>query len=132
MDSILNKKLTELKRTLSHLQLISSHDVLVLLKAFCSASKVMHRLCSSPCTEHDILIIIDNKLQSCLINITSVSITILCSQPVDNLATKQHSCDQTTVEKIQSSLLASQTTQYHRALLHAALAPHFSDWQIYV
>ena len=47
---------------------------------------------------------------------------------VGNLATKQRTRDQTTVEKAQSSLLPSQTTQYHRARLYAVLAPHSGDW----
>ena len=75
MDAILNKKLTELKRAFGRqLLLISSHDVLVSLKASCSALRQMHQLCSSPCTDHIILPIIDDTLQSCLINITNVSI----------------------------------------------------------
>ena len=49
-------------------------------------------------------------------------------QLVGNLATKQCSWDQTTVKKTQSSLLASQTTLYHRARLHAASSPHSEDW----
>ena len=44
------------------------------------------------------------------------------------MATKQRSWNQTTVEKTQSSLLSSQTTQYHRARLHATSAPHSGDW----
>ena len=74
MDAILNKKLTELKRASCRLQLISSHDTLVLLKASCSAPKLMHQLCSSPCTDHVILPIIDDTLRSCLVNNTNVSI----------------------------------------------------------
>ena len=42
MDAILNKRLTELNRVSGRLQLISSHDALVLLKASCSAPKLMH------------------------------------------------------------------------------------------
>ena len=48
--------------------------------------------------------------------------------PVGNLATKQRSCDQTTVEKTQSSLLTSQTTHYHWACLRAASTPQSGDW----
>ena len=44
------------------------------------------------------------------------------------MATKQRSWNQTTVEKTQSSLKSSQTTQYHRACLHATSAPHSGDW----
>ena len=74
MDAILNKKLTELNRASSRLQLVSSHDALVLLKASCSAPKLMHQLRSSPCADHVILPIIDDTLRSCLVNITNVSI----------------------------------------------------------
>ena len=48
--------------------------------------------------------------------------------PVGNLDTKQRSWDQTTADKTQSSLLASQTTQYQRARLHAITALHSGDW----
>ena len=43
--------------------------------------------------------------------------------PISDLATKQRSWDQTSVEKTRSSFLAAQTTQYRRARQHAASAP---------
>ena len=76
MAAIISKKLTELKRASGRLQLISSHDAPVLLKASCSAPKLMHQLGSSPCADHVILPIIDDTLRSCLIiSITSASMT---------------------------------------------------------
>ena len=73
-DAILNKNLTELKRACGRLQLISSHDSLV-LKASCSAPKLMHQLCFSSCTDHFILPIIEGTLRFCLIYITNFSIS---------------------------------------------------------
>ena len=77
MSTILNKKLTELKRAAGRLQLISFHDALVHFKAFCSAPKLIYQLRSSSCTDHVILPTIDDTLWSCLITIslTSASMT---------------------------------------------------------
>ena len=62
MGALLNKKLTELKRASGRLQLISSHYALALPKASCCAPKLMHQLCTSSCTDHVILPIIDDIL----------------------------------------------------------------------
>ena len=75
MDSTLRKKLNDLKRASERLQLISAHDVFVLLRASCSASKLMHVMRSSPCTDHTLLSDIDNSLRLTLSNITSIKIT---------------------------------------------------------
>ena len=68
----------------------------------------------------------DNHYETALINWSTTHHPV--QPPVSNLAKKQRSWDQTTVKKNQSSLLASQTTQYHRARLHAASASHSRDW----
>ena len=81
--------------------------------------------------QHDLLsrVTFDMKNHYYEISFVSWSTTHYSVQPtIDNLATKQRSWDQTSVEKTQSLLLASQTTQYHRARLHAASAPHSGDW----
>jgi len=75
MDNSLEKKLNDLRRASKRLQLISSHDALVLLRASCSAPKLMHVLRSAPCHDHASLNTIDNVLRTCLINITNVDIT---------------------------------------------------------
>jgi hypothetical protein len=74
MDYALNKKLNEMNRAADRLRLITSHDALVLLKASCSAPKIMHLLRSSPCSGHSLLNDIDFVLRKCLSNITNVDI----------------------------------------------------------
>ena len=75
MDSALEKKLDELKRASDRLQLISARDALVLLRASCSAPKLMHFMRSSPCAGHTLLSDIDNSLRMTLSIITNVNIT---------------------------------------------------------
>ena len=75
MDSALGKKLDELKRASDRLQLISAHDALILLRASCSAPKLMHFMRSSPCASHTLLSDIDNSLRMTLSMITNVNIT---------------------------------------------------------
>ena len=75
MDSALGKKLDELKRASDRLQLISTHDALVLLRASCSAPKLMHVMRSSPCAGHTFLSDIDNSLRLTQSIITNVNIT---------------------------------------------------------
>ena len=75
MDSALGKKLDELKKASDRLQLISAHDALVLLRASCSAPKLMHVILSSPFAGHTLLSDIDNSLRLTLSIITNVSIT---------------------------------------------------------
>ena len=74
MDSALGKKLNDLKRTSERLQLISAHDALALLRASCSAPKLIHVMRSSPCTGHTLLSDIDNSLRLTLSNITNDNI----------------------------------------------------------
>ena len=73
MDNTLAKKLAELKRASERLQLLSSHDALVLLRASCSSPKLIHLIRSSPCTDHRTLFDIDNCLRLTLSNITNVN-----------------------------------------------------------
>ena len=77
LDTALEKKFTELKRASERLQLITSHDALVLLKSSCSSPRLMHILRSSPCNGHNTLSSISDLLRDCLINITNVSINDL-------------------------------------------------------
>ena len=195
MNSVLEKKLCDFKRASDRLQMISSHDALILMRASCSAPRLMHLLRSSPCAGHNTLPIIDNTLRSCLINITNVNIndeqwlqaslpvragglgirsvaaisssaflasvsstrqfqTQLLANisfdaldnnfdnmcliyrtesetaqlPMGNQAMKQRSWDQAVVEKSYQKLMASQTTEYHKARLLAASAAHSGDW----
>ena len=74
MDSALGKKLDELKRACDRFQLISAHDALVLLRASCSASKLMHVIRPLPCAGHTLLSDIDNSLRLTLSIITNVNI----------------------------------------------------------
>jgi hypothetical protein len=76
MDEILQKKLVELKKAASRLKLITSHDALVLLRASCGASKLLHIMRSSPCAGHDLLLDIDILLHQCLNDIANVNISI--------------------------------------------------------
>ena len=73
--SALRKKLNDLKGASEFSQLISAHDALVLLRASCSAPKLMHVMRSSPCAGHTLLPDIDNSLRLTLSSITNVNIT---------------------------------------------------------
>ena len=59
MDASLLKRFSELKRAADRLRLILPHNSLILLKASCGSPKLTHILCSSPCSNHNILIDID-------------------------------------------------------------------------
>ena len=75
MDSALRKKLDDLKRVFERLQLISAHNMLVFLRALCSAPKLMHIMRSSPYADHSLLSNIDSSLRLTLSNITNVNVT---------------------------------------------------------
>ena len=75
MDSALGKKLHDLKGASKRLLLISVDDALVLLRASCSALKLLHVIRLSPCAGHILLSDTDNSLRFTLSNITNVHIT---------------------------------------------------------
>ena len=77
LDKALEKKHDEFKRSSERLQLITSHDTLVLLKSSCSSPPLMHILRSSPCDGHMTLTSISDVLCDCLIHIANVSINDL-------------------------------------------------------
>ena len=140
MDSALDKKLLELQRASERLQLISSHDALVLLKASCGASKLMHVIRSSPCQGHRSLSAIDTTLRTALSNIVNINIAdnqwIQASLPV-----KAGGLGIRSVSSIASSAFlasVSSTVQLHNLLLSrcqfATLDNHFdaqlTDWSV--
>ena len=65
---------SDLERYISRLDLITSHDVIVLLRASFSALALQHTLRISPYNEHEALTQIDNLLQVALCKIGNVSI----------------------------------------------------------
>jgi hypothetical protein len=75
MDSCLNKRCEDLERAISRLQLLSSHDALVLLRASFSAPSIQHLLRASPCSGHDLLSKFDNLLRTALCKICNVSLS---------------------------------------------------------
>ena len=77
LDKALEKKHAEFKRSSERLQLITSHNALVLLKSSCSSPHLMHILRSSPCDGHMTFTSISDVLCDCLIHIANVSINDL-------------------------------------------------------
>ena len=77
LDKALEKKYDEFKRVSERLQLITSHDALVLLQSSCSSPRLMHIFRSSPCDGHMTLACISDLLRDCLIHIANVSINDL-------------------------------------------------------
>ena len=73
----LEKKYAEFKRAPERLQLITSHDALILLKSSCSSPRLKHILRSSPCDGHMTLTSISDVLCDCLIHIANVGINDL-------------------------------------------------------
>jgi hypothetical protein len=55
MDDILSTLLEDLKLAVDRLQLISAHDVLVLLKTCLGDPKLQYVLRASPCCDHPLL-----------------------------------------------------------------------------
>ena len=195
MDISLAKKVNEMEKASERLQLITAHDALVLVRASCSAPKLMHMLRSSPCAGHSALVEYDNILRSCLIKISNVNIDdhqwLQASLPVKSggpgmrsvasiaspaflasssstqhlqtqllrncteslpdlyfdqmlaswcdrfqplppptgiLAAKQRAWDKLSIDATFSTLLASQTDDYHKARLLAVCSAHSGDW----
>lgn len=75
MDDCLAKHCGHLKTAISRLELITSHDALVLLRASFSAPKLQHTLRSAPCTDHPLLNEFDQSLRSALIKVCNIALS---------------------------------------------------------
>lgn len=75
LSEALLSKLDEIKLASSRLNLISSHDALTILKASCSASKLLFLLRSAPCVGHQTLASIDRVFRSSLSIVTNVDLS---------------------------------------------------------
>ena len=75
MDKCVQQRCNDLERAISRLELITSHDALVLLRASFSASTMQHTLRSSPCAGRVELTQFDALLRSALSKICNISLT---------------------------------------------------------
>ena len=75
MNDCLQKRCSDLDRAISRLDLITSHDALVLLRASFSAPALQHTLRTSQCDGHEALTRFDNLLRAALCKICNVSLT---------------------------------------------------------
>ena len=75
MNDCPQKLCNNLKRAISRLDLITSHNALVLLGASFSALALQHTLRASPCNEHKALTHFDNLLRIALCKICNVSLS---------------------------------------------------------
>ena len=75
MNDCLEKRCSDPERAISGLVLITSHDALVLLRTFFSASVLQHTLRASPCNGHEALTQFDNLLRIALCKICKVSLS---------------------------------------------------------
>ena len=75
MDKCLQQRCNDLERAISRLELITSHDALVLLRASFSAPTMQHTLRSSPCAGRIELTQFDALLRSALSKICNISLT---------------------------------------------------------
>ncbi len=75
MDECLGKRRGELERAITRLELITSHDALVLIRSSFSAPKVQHTLRASPCFGHRSLLKFDQLLRDGLRKICNISLT---------------------------------------------------------
>jgi hypothetical protein len=75
LDDALNGCCSDLSRAIDRLQLVESHDALVLLKACFSSPKIQHFLRCSPCLNHAALITFDELLRSGVTKITNCSLS---------------------------------------------------------
>ena len=75
MDKCLQQRCNDLERAISRLELITSHDALVLLRASFSAPTMQHTLRSSPCAGRVELTQFDALLRSALSKICNISLT---------------------------------------------------------
>ena len=75
MNDCLEKRYSDVERTISRLDLITSRDALVLLRASFSAPALQHTLLASPCNGHEALIQFYNILRIALCKICNVSLS---------------------------------------------------------
>ena len=75
MNDCLQERSSELERTISRLDLITSHDATILLRAFFNAPAQPHTLRASPCNEHEAITQFDNLLRTVLCKICNVSLS---------------------------------------------------------
>ena len=86
MNDCLEKRCSDLERAISKLNLITSHEALILLRASFSAPALQHTLRASPYNGHEALTLYDNLQQIALFKIYNVSLSddrwLLTSLPV--------------------------------------------------
>jgi hypothetical protein len=75
MDNTLSALHDNLKRAADRLQLLSSHDALVLLKHSLGGPKLQHVLRTSPCCDHPTLQLIDETLKSAVTKICNITLS---------------------------------------------------------
>jgi hypothetical protein len=63
MDAALDARCADLSRAMTRLRLVTSHDALVLLRAFFSTPKILHMLRCAPCASHPGLTAFDGLLR---------------------------------------------------------------------
>jgi len=74
MDTLLEKRCSELQRALDRLEFISKHDALLILKSAISAPKLIYTLRSSACTDHPALDSFDSLLRNGLSKIINIQV----------------------------------------------------------
>ena len=74
MNDCLDKQCSDLERAISRLDLITSHDAFVLLRASFIAPALQHTLRASPCNGHEALTQFDNLQRIALCKICNVSL----------------------------------------------------------
>ena len=137
MDSLLSKRLNDLKRSAERLRLISAHDAVILLKYSCGTPKILHMLRSSPCAQHPSLDEFDSVLRTCICNIANVNLNEMQWKQA-SLPVKAGGLGIRSVSSLSSSaFLASVSSTVHLQDLlldrHMALVDHhfdniLSDW----
>ena len=75
MNGCLEKRCSNLERAVSRLDMIFSHDALVLLQASFCATALQHILRASQCNGHEVLTQFDNLLRIALCKICNVSLS---------------------------------------------------------
>jgi hypothetical protein len=75
MEAAISTSFEKLSHAVQRLQLISSHDALVLLKNCLGGPKLQHVLRTSPCCEHPQLFELDKLLRSAITQICNVSLS---------------------------------------------------------
>ena len=75
VDKSLTDQMANLSTGQKRLNMISSHDALVLLKSSLSSPKLLHTLRAAPCSGHPLLTSIDNILRDCVSRITNSNLS---------------------------------------------------------